>query len=223
MDYRMSVDGGQTQYTRLSVTYSSDYSHFIICIENRDKDVRREKEHLAALSMANEMARRDDLTHTKNKTAYHEMEKELQNRMEAGCDPFGIVVCDINGLKAINDTQGHKAGDEYIRTSCMLICRIFSHSPVFRIGGDEFAVLLRGQDYENRESLLATLRRKVEENVRIGEGPVVASGMADYNTQEDHSIGEIFERADKFMYEDKTHIKEMKLVLEAHSLKEKAG
>ena len=223
MDYRMSVDGGQTQYTRLSVTYSSDYSHFIICIENRDKDVRREKEHLAALSMANEMARRDDLTHTKNKTAYHEMEKELQNRMEAGCDPFGIVVCDINGLKAINDTQGHKAGDEYIRTSCMLICRIFSHSPVFRIGGDEFAVLLRGQDYENRESLLATLRRKVEENVRIGEGPVVASGMADYNTQEDHSIGEIFERADKFMYEDKTHIKEMKLVLEAHSLKERAS
>ena len=77
----MVVDGGKTQYTRMTVTYSSDQSHFIICVENRDEDVRKEKEHLAALSMANEMARRDELTHTKNKTAYHEMEKELQSQI----------------------------------------------------------------------------------------------------------------------------------------------
>ena len=74
----MILDDGKTQYTRMSVTYSSDHSHFIICVENRDNDVRREQEHLAALSMANEMARRDELTHTKNKTAWHEMEKELK-------------------------------------------------------------------------------------------------------------------------------------------------
>ena len=144
-DYRMIVDGGKTQYTRMSVTYSSDHSHFIICVENRDKDVRREQEHLAALATANEMARRDELTHTKNKTAYHEMEKELQLLMDEGCQPFGIVVCDINGLKVINDTEGHKAGDDYIKASCMLVCRIFHHSPVFRIGGDEFVAVLRGR------------------------------------------------------------------------------
>ena len=223
VDYRMSIDGGQTQYTRMSVTYSSDHSHFIICVENRDKDVRREQEHLAALSMANEMARRDELTHTKNKTAYHEMEMELQKRMEAGSDPFGIVVCDINGLKVINDTQGHKAGDDYIKASCMLVCRIFQHSPVFRIGGDEFVVVLRGQDYENRESLLAALRRKVEENIRIGEGPVVASGLSVYKAQEDRAVGEVFERADTRMYEDKTRLKELKLLLETHFLKEMAS
>lgn len=223
VDYRMSVDGGQAQYTRMSVTYSSDHSHFIICVENRDKDVRREQEHLAALSLANEMARRDELTRTKNKTAYHEMEKELQKRMEAGGDPFGIVVCDINGLKVINDTEGHKAGDNYIRASCMLICRIFQHSPVFRAGGDEFVVILRGQDYENRESLLSTLRRKVEESVRIGEGSVVASGMAEYRPQEDHVVEDVFNRADTLMYEDKARLKEMKLLLETHSLKEMAN
>ena len=222
-DYRMSVDGGQAQYTRMSVTYSSDHSHFIICVENRDKDVRREQEHLAALSMANEMARRDELTHTKNKTAYHEMEKELQQQIDGGSAAFGIVVCDINGLKVINDTEGHKAGDDYIRASCMLICRIFQHSPVFRIGGDEFAVILRDQDYENRESLLATLRRKVEENARIGEGPVVASGLAVYLPQEDHVVVDVFSRADTLMYENKTHLKEMKLLLESHSLKEMAN
>ena len=222
-DYRMIIDGGKTQYTRMTVTYSSDYSHFIICVENREEDVRREKKHLEALSMANEMARRDELTHTKNKTAYNEMEKELQSRIGEGCDPFGIVVCDINGLKMINDTEGHKAGDDYIKTSCMLICRIFHHSPVFRIGGDEFAVILRGHDFENREKLISRLRRQVEENVRIGEGPVVASGLAEYQPYEDTRVEDVFNRADNQMYREKTRLKEQKLLQESHSLKSKAN
>ena len=222
-DYRMVIDAGRTQYTRMSVTYSSDHSHFIICVENREEDVRKEKEHLAALSTANEIARRDSLTHTKNKTAYHEAESELQQQMQEGGEPFGIVVCDINGLKLINDTEGHKAGDDYIKTSCMLVCRIFHHSPVFRIGGDEFAVILRGQDFANRAQLLSSLRRQVEENIRIGEGPVVASGLAEYQPYEDHSVEDVFNRADSQMYENKTHLKEQKLIQESHSLKQKAN
>ncbi len=222
-DYRMVIDGGKTQYTRMSVTYSSDRSHFIICVENRDEDVRREKEHLAALSMANEMARRDELTHVKNKMAYHEMEKELQRRIEGGCGAFGIVVCDINGLKLINDTKGHKEGDEYIKACCMVICRIFHHSPVFRIGGDEFAVILQGEDFASREKLMSSLRKQVEENIRFGEGPAVASGMAVYQPGEDHSAEDVFNRADNQMYENKMRLREQKLLQESRSLKEKAN
>lgn len=217
-DYRMVVGGGKTQYTRMSVTYASDRSHFIICIENREEDVRREQEHLAALSLANRMARRDELTGTKNKTAYHEMEKELQRLIDQGGEPFGIVVCDINGLKTINDTEGHKAGDSYIKSSCRLICRIFHHSPVFRIGGDEFVVVLWGQDYENREQLLSRLRRQVEENIRIGEGPVVASGLAVLRREEDHSVEDVFTHADSRMYGDKARLKEEKMLQESRSL-----
>ena len=216
-DYRMLIEGGKTQYTRMSVTYSSDHSHFIICIENREEDVRREKEHLAALSLANEMARRDELTHTRNKTAYHEMESELQRRMDEKGEPFGMVVCDINGLKLINDTEGHKAGDHYIKTACALICRIFQRSPVFRIGGDEFVVVLTGEDYAGREELLSGLRRQVEENIRIGEGPVVASGMAEYRPDGDRRVEDVFNRADNWMYADKTRLKEQKLVQESRS------
>ncbi len=222
-DYRMVVGGGKTQYTRMEVTYSSDHSHFIICVENRDNDVRREQEHLAALSMANEMARRDELTHVKNKTAYQETEKELQKQIENGHDPFGIVVCDINGLKMINDTEGHRTGDEYIKACCMLICRTYQHSPVFRIGGDEFAVILRSEDFANREKLLADLQRQVEENIRISEGPVVASGMAEYQPGDDRLVADVFNRADGLMYKNKTHLKEQKLLRESHSLKEKAN
>ena len=221
-DYRLVVEGGNIQYTRMEVTYSSDHSHFIICVENRDKEVQAEKEYLAALSTANQMARRDELTGTKNKTAYREAEKDLQSLMGEDCDPFGIVVCDINGLKVINDTEGHKAGDEYIRACCKLICRIFSHSPVFRIGGDEFAVILKGQDFENRESLISILRRQVEDNVRMGEGPVIASGMAEFQQVKDHLVEDVFNRADSSMYGEKTHLKEQKLLRESHVLKEKA-
>ena len=222
-DYRMNAVGGKTQYTRMTVTYSSDHSHFIICVENRDEDVRREQEHLAALSMANEIARRDELTHTKNKTAYHEIEKELQKTVSEGGDPFGIVVCDINGLKVINDTEGHKAGDDYIRASCRLVCRTFQHSPVFRIGGDEFAVILRGQDFDARGVLISRLRKQAEENIRNGEGPVLASGLAEYRPKEDHTVEDVFNRADNLMYADKTHLKETKLLLETRTFKEKAN
>ncbi|MCR5137906.1 MAG: EAL domain-containing protein [Oscillospiraceae bacterium] len=222
-DYRMVTDSGKTQYTRMTVSYSLDHSHFIICVENREEDVRREKEHLAALSMANELARRDELTHTKNKTAYQEAERELQRHLDEACAPFGIAVCDINGLKLINDTEGHKAGDDYIKASCMMICRIFHHSPVFRIGGDEFAVILKGQDYQNRDQLISNLRRQSEENTRMSEGPVVASGLAEYHAHEDRSVEDVFRRADTQMYADKARLKELKHRQESHSLKEKAS
>lgn len=222
-DYRIILEGGKTQYTRMSVTYSSDRSHFIICVENREKDVQKEKEHLAALATANEMARRDELTGTKNKTAYQEMETELQRQIDEGSVAFGIVVCDINGLKIVNDTEGHKAGDDYIRASSKLVCNVFRHSPVYRVGGDEFVVVLRGQDYVDREDLLSTFRRHVEENVRMGEGVVVASGLATFNPDKDHFVEDVFNRADTEMYKVKTRLKQEKLLQEAHSFKEKAN
>ena len=223
IDYRM-VNGGVPQYTRMTVMWSSDKSHLIMCIENREEDVRREKEHLQALKTANEMARRDDLTGTKNKTAYREMEVSLQSAIDDGKKvPFGIVICDINELKMINDTQGHKAGDEYIRICCKMICRIFTHSPVFRVGGDEFAVVLMGNDFLEREELVASLHRQVEEHVSIGEGAIVASGLAEFQPYKDKTVADVFNRADARMYEDKTRLKEQKLLLESRSLMEQAN
>ena len=220
VDYRLILDGSRKQYTRMSVTYSSDHSHFIICVENRDEDVRREKEYLAELSMANEMARRDELTHTKNKTAYHEIEHELQKQISEGGAEFGIVVCDINGLKLVNDTEGHRAGDDYIKASCRLICRVFHNSPVFRIGGDEFTVVLRDRDYDNRDKLISRLRKRVEENIRIGEGSVLASGLAVYQKETDRSVEDVFNRADSQMYADKIRLKEEKILQEERSVQD---
>ncbi|MBR1855158.1 MAG: GGDEF domain-containing protein [Lachnospiraceae bacterium] len=208
-DYRLLIDG-QPQYTRLTVMWSADRIHFIIGVENVNDEVRKEKEQMKALKTANEMARRDELTGAKNKNAYQELEDSIQQSLEKGVDylSFAIAVCDLNDLKSINDTQGHKAGDEYIKSACRLICDIFMHSPVFRIGGDEFVVLLTERDYSDRAELFKKLREQVLENKAKGEGPVIATGMADYIPQTDTEVTDVFERADSEMYENKRQLKE---------------
>ena len=223
-DYRMVIDGGNPQYTRMTVMWSSDRSHFIVCIENRNEDVKKEEEQLKALSMANELARRDGLTGTKNKTAYREVEAELQKQMDEDCcEPFGIIICDINELKIINDTEGHKAGDEYIKASCKLICDVFDHSPVFRVGGDEFAVIVTGNDLKYSIDLISKMKSQVEENIKSGNGPVVAMGFSEYDPDFDKTFEEIFDRADINMYEDKNRLKERKFLLESTELQETTG
>ena len=145
----------------------------------------------------------------KNKTAYIELEKSVESNLENGMDylPFALVVCDANDLKKINDTQGHAAGDEYLKDSAKLLCGIFTHSPVFRIGGDEFAVFLRGDDYTNRDELMGKLKKRVLGNKSAGFGPVIASGMAEYDKDKDVEFSDVFERADSRMYEDKQKLK----------------
>ena len=128
----------------------------------------------------------DALTGIKNKNAYQEEEKRL-NRMitELHHPEFAVTILDINDLKKVNDTKGHKAGDEYICRASRIICGIFKHSPVFRIGGDEFVVISQGEDYVL----------------------VIACGMERYNNED--SVAEVFEVADKKMYKNKKSLKKM--------------
>ena len=206
--YRIIVSG-KTRHTRMTVRKSSDGTHFIICVENVEDEIQREREHLKELSSAKELARRDELTGVKNKTAYKELESIVQENIDEGlgCQAFAIVVCDTNNLKQINDSQGHAVGDEYIRSSSKLLCDVFVHSPVFRVGGDEFVVFLRGSDYSIRNEIMEKLHSRVLENKKRGVGVILATGMAEYNPESDSLVSEIFERADKEMYEDKKKLK----------------
>ncbi len=208
MDYRI-LAGNNIHYVRMTVRKTSDGTHYIIGIENIDEEVKREKQHLKALNTEKELARRDDLTGVKNKTAYHELEKAVQENIDNGLDylPFALVVCDTNNLKKINDIEGHTSGDEYLKNSAKLLCDIFVHSPVFRVGGDEFVIFLRGDDYTSRNELMKSLKEKVLDNLHSGSGPILASGMSEFIPGEDCLVSEIFDRADKEMYEDKENLK----------------
>ena len=168
---------------------------------------KRETEHKAELGKAQSIANTDTLTGVKSKHAYHEYLVRLEKEIEENSSmQFAFAVCDVNNLKVVNDTQGHKAGDEYIKRACRLICAAFQHSPVFRIGGDEFVAILRGQDYENRKKILEDFNLQIEENLKKGE-VIIASGCSEYDSSKDSSVSEVFERADFNMYTRKKALK----------------
>ena len=118
---------------------------------------------------------------------------------------------DCNNLKNVNDSNGHDKGDIYLKETAEIICEIFKRSPVFRIGGDEFAAVLQNKDYKNRDSLLKIFdercAEKREEADLQWEQVDVARGMAVYDPELDESINDVVHRADKLMYENKWHIK----------------
>ena len=161
------------------------------------------------LGTARSLAYTDPLTGVKSKHAFVEAEMHMDQRIDLNAvRQFGIVIGDINGTKTVNDTRGHRAGDEYIHAGCELICSCFKFSPVYRIGGDEFAVLLEGPDYERREELMQSLNRQMEQNIQKG-GPVAALGLAVYRPGQDNTFRSVFERADSEMYSRKKELKAM--------------
>ena len=168
---------------------------------NNYQDTKRIGMHLVD---AREKVTKDALTGAKNKYAFSLAEKNLNERIESDDElSFAIVVCDINNLKIVNDTKGHKAGDRQIIKSFTIIKDIFSKSLVFRIGGDEFAVICQGEDYNNIQSHMEELEKV---NTVRGENAVqFAYGMARF--AQDMSVEEVFERADNRMYELKSRMK----------------
>ena len=156
------------------------------------------------------IAYRDALTHVRSKAAYDEVALVLADDIADGDAEFALVMADLNGLKVINDVYGHDKGDEYLRRSCHLVCDVFARSPVFRIGGDEFIVILRGRDYRERDALIETVRARVAEqaakpDLESWERASIAVGLAVYEPGD--TLEAVFQRADQAMYEDKARIK----------------
>lgn len=181
----------------------------IILLTNYSYMNKRREESERELGHARAIAYTDQLTSVRNKRAFAEHEREFNEKIANGeAAPFSVVVCDVNGLKHINDTYGHKAGDNYIRSACQLICETFRHSPVFRIGGDEFVVILSGRDYTGRSEIMKDFNSKAEANIGT-ENVVISAGISDFDPQTDRDMHAVFERADSLMYERKLQLKKM--------------
>ena len=175
-----------------------------------EEHISREKEQKKELGSTRKLAYTDALTGIKNKRAFTEAQEEMQQSLSAGLvDELGIIVCDLNSLKDVNDNQGHESGDNYIKQASKLICNVFKHSPVYRIGGDEFVVLLHGEDFKNRETLLNDFDKMMYENI-IKDDLVISTGLDIYSKEKGDTFQTVFERADKKMYARKKLLKDMK-------------
>lgn len=195
------------------VSMKADYldekkTHILVGISSIDAQMKRELEYAKALKQTRELVDKDPLTGAKSKHAYQMMEEKLNRRIIAKIPvEFAVVICDVNNLKTVNDTLGHKAGDRWIKGASHMICSVFKRSPVFRIGGDEFVVILQGQDYKNREKLLSEIREWSKRNKEKGE-VVVAVGISVFCGTEDHVMEAVFQRADEEMYKNKMELKD---------------
>ena len=153
-----------------------------------------------------EMANKDALTGIRNKAAYDKEVRRVEWEMQG--DPgkeFGIAMIDLNYLKRINDTYGHEQGNVALKKLCHMVCTIFAHSPVFRIGGDEFVVVLEKEDYKNVDALVSQFNAKLEElahdtALEPWEQISAAIGVAHYDPVMDSSAANVFKRADRAMY-----------------------
>lgn len=167
------------------------------------------------MSYINALAYRDSLTGVKNLTAFKEATANIDVKISSGEYPsIAVVVCDINCLKKTNDRYGHEIGNSLIIKATKVICDIFKHSPVFRIGGDEFVVILEGEDFENREALISALDDACDNTfISAGEETIpvsIARGLELLNSEFDVSFVDAVNRADKKMYENKNSKSESK-------------
>lgn len=158
------------------------------------------------------LAKTDALTGAFNRNAYDEEAERLNRQIAEGGAAFGLAMIDVNYLKHTNDTYGHEQGDASIRNCCCLIRQVFAHSPVYRIGGDEFAVILENEDYRGAYVLSAKFRfqiRKLAGDHRVPQQErfSAAIGYALYDPARDKSVDDVFKRADEAMYADKRKMK----------------
>ena len=153
----------------------------------------------------------DSLTGVRNKMAYDNYIAELKSRIENGeVKSYGIAILDTNNLKEINDTYGHENGNAYLVNSCKLICQIFAHSPVFRIGGDEFLVILLDEDLDNHHDLLKQLKESMDltKNASFPWKQIsIACGIGIATYAKATTIADTFNKADSDMYKNKQAIK----------------
>ena len=206
LSYRIMTEGKPVYYQlKGAMVEEKEGPRLVVGLNNIDAQVRQEKDYSRRLAQAQNQANIDALTGVKNKHAFLETEKRM-DRMIAQLrqQPFSVTIFDVNELKRVNDTEGHQAGDAYLRDASRSICNIFQHSPVFRVGGDEFAAISQGRDYDRIEELLEKMRQYNLEAMRSG-GIVIACGMSRFD--HDSCLAAVFERADQNMYEDKNSLK----------------
>lgn len=190
---------------KAAIVEESEGPRLIVGLNNIDEQVRQEEEYIKRYQKAQEQASIDALTGVKNRHAFLEAEVKIDRKIAAYRQPpFAVSFFDVNDLKRVNDTKGHQAGDQYLKDACKVICNIFKHSPVYRVGGDEFAVISQGEDYVRINELIGKV---TDHNIvaKHTDGVVIACGMAKF--ENDECVASVFERADHNMYENKNELK----------------
>ena len=203
--YRLILSG-EAVYVNLRAILMEDkrdgQRHAVVAICNIDAQMKRDQE----FAEAQEAAMRDALTGVKNRRAFVKAEKEINAAIADGkCDSFALAVCgvmDVDGMLAAGETE---RAERTLTEACGLICDMFRHSPVYRLGEDQFTVIMRNRDLRDKDRLLEQLQAAVDENRKQG-GAALATGIAHFDPAVDTSLQSVVERANIAMYENRLEL-----------------
>lgn len=159
---------------------------------------KRAEENLRYLSM------HDSITGLYNRTYFEERMRILEERQEVA---VGLIMVDLDGLKLVNDTMGHEAGDGMLRSAAkVLLSAAREGDTVARIGGDEFAVLLPESTVEALAETCNRIRDAVDAYNRENlESPLSISIGFAIRSDASKTMGDLFKEADNLMYRVKLH------------------
>lgn len=131
-------------------------------------------------------------------------EQRLSVWQRNGTWPVVILVCDVDELKLVNDCLGHSQGDELLKQVAAMLRRAFPEEEIYRVGGDEFVVLLPGRDEEGAREAYARLMAAQEEfNRENNLLPINISVGVGISRGPHEDLHAVYRRADDEMYEDK--------------------
>ena len=102
----------------------------------------------------------DLLTGLNNRNSMNDLVTAVSEGTEVLESPFGIVFCDLNGLKRVNDSSGHSAGDLLLKKAALLLQEVFTEDSIYRAGGDEFMIIVRGRTEEAFTQRVETLKNR---------------------------------------------------------------
>ena len=212
------------QFEELRVKTHDEVSDLADAMKTLEKDIHRQIEKLTKMNeelleskdktrAMTILATTDGLTGLRNKVAYLKAAEKIDSQIQEGKEPvFAIMMVDLNYLKTANDKFGHEAGDESLRILAKHLSEVFSRSPIYRVGGDEFVIVLRNHDLEHVESLIKDLYDRLDKSLNsfTCEPVSAAVGYALYDSKNDRDFDEVFRHADQAMYEKKHRMKKEK-------------
>ena len=185
-----------SNFSRVEENYSHDQ-----VVKLREKIRVTQKEIRDYLAYTKRQAYIDSLSLVGSRTAYVAKIKEIDYSL-----PFCVIVYDVNGLKYINDNFGHETGDAAIKALANVLKEVYADNTIFRIGGDEFAVILIDNDREPTMEIFKSINTYVDAYNEKNLLPVplcISQGIAFFDKEKDKTFADVFRRADGYMYQDK--------------------
>jgi diguanylate cyclase (GGDEF)-like protein/PAS domain S-box-containing protein len=146
----------------------------------------------------------DELTQLNNRKAYNHRIKELLSEYQRYGNIFSYMMFDIDYFKSINDTYGHDMGDKVlVDLSALVSSSIRESDHIYRVGGEEFIILLSNTDLDSAKILAEKVRSKVEKELNSIDTRVVTISIGLVQVQKSDTVESIYKRADTLLYKAK--------------------